>query len=372
MRKKILCLSRAPLDFKGGIPEYCKYIYKNLDHNITVANYSLDKKTKINILNSYTNINEITFPSEFVFGTFALSIKYFLYLCINFKKFEIVHLQHPDPFSSLIVIFLKLLNWKVKLLITWHAEIYKTYFLFSPALILIDFFTFSISNNLIFFTPSHVKDSFLAKIIFFRKKIKQIPFIIEHKDKKLQPKSYDVENKNDFIILSVGRLVKYKGYEYALDAVRKSNKKVKYYIIGDGPLKTKLDLLIKNYNLMDRVFLLGKVSDKTKEDYFKKSDIFLFPSISKSEAFGIVQLEAMSHGLPIINTKLNNGVNYLVPEDIGITASIKNAENLKNAINNLKSNNKLFCQKSINSINRFQQFLSEAEKKSFSNLINSL
>ena len=121
-------------------------------------------------------------------------------------------------------------------------------------------------------------------------------------------------------------------------------------------LEPKLDQL-KKYNLMDRVFLLGKVSDETKEEYFIKSDIFLFPSISKSEAFGIVQLEAMSYGLPIINTKLDNGVNYLVPEDVGITVNIKNSENLKNAINNLKNNNNLFFQKSINSTNRFQQFL---------------
>ena len=157
-----------------------------------------------------------------------------------------------------------------------------------------------------------------------------------------------------------------------MEAVRKCNKKVKYYIIGDGPLRPILYQLIKKYNLMDRVFLLGKVSDEIKEEYFIKSDIFLFPSISKSEAFGIVQLEAMSYGLPIINTKLDNGVNYLVPEDVGITVNIKNSENLKNAINNLKNNNNLFFQKSINSINRFQQFLSEAKEKSFSNFINSL
>ena len=50
----------------------------------------------------------------------------------------------------------------------------------------------------------------------------------------------------------------------------------------------------------------------------------------------------MSYGLPIINTKLDNGVNYLVPEDVGITVNIKNSENLKNAINNLKNNNNLF------------------------------
>ena len=56
MKKKILCLSRAPLDFKGGIPEYCKYIYMNLNQQITVANYSLDKKSNRIILNSYRNI----------------------------------------------------------------------------------------------------------------------------------------------------------------------------------------------------------------------------------------------------------------------------------------------------------------------------
>ena len=69
--------------------------------------------------------------------------------------------------------------------------------------------------------------------------------------------------------------------------------------------------------------------------------IFFFPSINQSEAFGLVQLEAMFFKLPIINTNLNNGVNFLAPKKVAITCEPKNPNDIAKAILKLINNSNL-------------------------------
>ena len=164
-------------------------------------------------------------------------------------------------------------------------------------------------------------------------------------------------NQKEFInIISVGRLVYYKGYEYAIEALSKLNNRFKYTIVGKGPLLNKLKTLIYKHKLESRVTLLRDISNEQKYKLLDNSDIFLFPSISTSEAYGLVQIEAMCFDLPIINTQLNNGVNFLVPPEDAITCRPKSSIQIKNAILEISTNNKLYselCNKSKNNLNRF-------------------
>ena len=282
-------------------------------------------------------------------------------------EYDVIHIQHPDPISSIAIILLKIVNKKVKILTTWHAEIYKTYKIFSPILLIIDLFLFSISNKIIYFTPFHVGSSFLARFNFFKNKIRIIEFSIKKpkfssqkiKDRQLT----NITKKRNIDLLSVGRLVSYKGYEYSISAMQEVDKRVRYFIIGSGTLEIKLRELINNLKLSDRVFLLGSLNEEEKDFYFFKSDLFIFPSINQSEAFGIAQLEALSFGLPIINTQLHNGVNYLVPKNIAETCRHSNSQELANAINKIINNNDRYRDLTRKSYIHFQNY-------SISNMIN--
>ena len=76
-KPKILCLSRAPLDYFGGIPAYCVNLYKNGKFDVTTYSYDINKKiTKLNE-RRIKKIKEFCFPSEISFGTFAISFGYF-------------------------------------------------------------------------------------------------------------------------------------------------------------------------------------------------------------------------------------------------------------------------------------------------------
>ncbi len=102
-------------------------------------------------------------------------------------------------------------------------------------------------------------------------------------------------------ILTVGRLVAFKGHEYLFKAVKllKNRNDLKFYLAGDGPLKKKLIELHKQLKLNNRLEMLGFI-DNIKP-WYAQADLFVLPSIR--EPFGIVLLEAMAAGLPVIATR---------------------------------------------------------------------
>ena len=372
----ILCLSRAPLDYKAGIPTYCLNLYRGSKDKIFVYSYDIEKKIKKVKKVNRDNIIEIIFPSELIIGTLALSIQYFQNLISNGNRFSIIHLQHPDPLSAMGAILVKIINRRTKIVITWHAEIYSNYKIFAPILLIIDLILFKLADKIIYFTPYHIKDSLLAKFKFIKNKIKQINYGIERPNISekdiINKRSNNISEKGIIKVLSIGRLVTYKGYEYSIQAIKNTKSNVIYYIIGTGPLKIKLKKLINELGLEKRVFLLGNLNDEEKNKYTYNSDILLFPSINKSEAFGIVQLEAMSYGIPIINTMLNNGVNYLAPNNIAVTCQIKKIDQLSDSINNLIKDKEKYNKLSLNSLNRSYLFVADKMRKEHYKIYNEI
>jgi rhamnosyl/mannosyltransferase len=79
-------------------------------------------------------------------------------------------------------------------------------------------------------------------------------------------------------------------------------------IVGDGERRSALKRHARECNVKDSVQFLGYVSDTKLASIYRAADVFVLPSVEPSEAFGIVQLEAMARELPVINTSLPTGV----------------------------------------------------------------
>ncbi len=120
-----------------------------------------------------------------------------------------------------------------------------------------------------------------------------------------------------------GRLVYYKGLETALLALRSVPGTL--LIAGDGPARAQLERFAARLGLKDRARFLGKVPrDDDLAAYYRASDAFWFPSNARSEAYGLVQVEAMASGCPVINTAIpHSGVPWVSRhEETGLTVPV--------------------------------------------------
>lgn len=156
------------------------------------------------------------------------------------------------------------------------------------------------------------------------------------------------------ILFSLGRHVTYKGFIYAIQAMKNIDNAV-YLLGGSGPLTESFRQYIEKNNLSEKVVLLGRVADEDMDLYYEACDVYLFPSVGRTENFGIVQIEAMRHSKPVINTWLNNGVNYVsIDKETGLTVEPENIEQLTNAIKELLSNDELRLQYGRNARERVE------------------
>jgi rhamnosyl/mannosyltransferase len=132
-------------------------------------------------------------------------------------------------------------------------------------------------------------------------------------------------------VLFVGRLVYYKGIDVLLEALRGTE--VRLVVAGDGPMRTEWETLSKVLGLSDRVRFLGEVGERALPALYAAARAFVLPSQAPSEAFGLVQLEAMAAGLPLVVSRASEGV-ASVHED-GTTALLVergDVEGLRDAV----------------------------------------
>ncbi|WP_276272928.1 glycosyltransferase [Haloarcula litorea] len=155
-------------------------------------------------------------------------------------------------------------------------------------------------------------------------------------DTNLQPRT------DHPVVLTVGRLNYYKGIEYFVRAAAEVDAEATFLVVGDGPRRDALESLARSLGVDDCVTFTGWVDDKTLATCYSAADIFVFPSVERSEAFGIVQLEAMARSLPIVNTALPTGVPWVSEHgETGLTVPPRDESALADAIERLLSDDDL-------------------------------
>lgn len=131
------------------------------------------------------------------------------------------------------------------------------------------------------------------------------------------------EPKDTFTFISVGNLISIKGFDMLIEAFAeafKNEESVNLKIVGAGPEMNNLKSLVNQYNMADRVVLLSEVGRDKLKDIYPEGDAFVLAS--RSETFGVVFIEAMATGMPVIATDcggpsdfVNEKNGYLIPVD---------------------------------------------------------
>lgn len=251
------------------------------------------------------------------------------YLRKHKKEYDIIHVHHPDPMAALA---LMLSGYKGRVVLHWHSDIVsqKLLFVFYRPL---QNWLLRRCDTIIGTSPVYLESSpYLAS---YQDKCTAVPIGITPLNPdpdKIQKLKSRYPDKT--IALCVGRLVPYKGMEYLIDAAALLPERFHIVIGGSGPLYVHFCEKIDEMGLGDRVSLLGYVSDSDIAAWFGACDLFVLPSVMKTEAFGIVQIEAMSIGKPVVATKIpGSGVSWVNKEGVsGKNAVPGDAKALADAI----------------------------------------
>lgn len=142
------------------------------------------------------------------------------------------------------------------------------------------------------------------------------------------------------IVLFVGRLVYYKGPDVLVRAMRDVNADL--VVIGRGPLKPELEALAAAEGVASRVTFLDPVPDDELAAWYHAADVFCLPSVARSEAYGLVQLEAHASGTPVVSTTLTTSVPYVNPDGVtGFTVPPGDVGRLAEALRTLVTDDAL-------------------------------
>ncbi len=142
---------------------------------------------------------------------------------------------------------------------------------------------------------------------------------------------------------------------YLISAMEKIDARL--IIIGSGELQESLMRESARLRMQNKIHFIGHVSKDELPIYYSIADVFVLPSINGGEAFGLVQLEAMAFGIPIVNTDLSTGVTFVsLHNDTGLTVPPRDSIALANAINKILNDKELRGQFSKNCRARVKLF----------------
>jgi len=282
------------------------------------------------------NINGVELTRAGSLGTYfkcPLSLSFVRLFRKMAKKADVVHIHLPFPLADAAAM---LSGYKGRIVVSWHSDVVKQKKLM---LIYKPFMRWLLrrADAVIVATEGHINGS--EHLPEYREKCAVVPYGIRPEDYlSIERRPVLTERATDKTAVKVfftGRLVYYKGVDVLLRAFSKV-KGCELFIAGEGDLEPELREYARKRGLDGRVHFLGFLPEEELRQAYADCDIFVLPSVARSEAFGIVQLEAMVYGKPVINTDLPSGVPHVSLDGItGLTVPPSDAGALAKAVNTL-------------------------------------
>ncbi len=240
------------------------------------------------------------------------------FMC-DFKQkiasYDILHLHCPNPWPTFQLL---LSRPKIPTVVHWHGDIVR-YGLLATGYRQIENNLLKYASSIIATSQKYAEASLLLQP--FLEKTSIVPIGIDHES--LTPDASVVNTiqhryGRKKIVFSLGRLIYYKGFDVLVRAAAHLPDDHIVLIGGTGPLQAELNHQIQELGLADKVKLLGKVPTEELASYYSACTLFCLPSVERSEAFGVVLLEAMALGKPIVASAIPGSAVDWVNQD-GIT-----------------------------------------------------
>ena len=292
-------------ELEGGVPEVIGLLtgstVPNVENRILVARrfgwgYERDvNKVPVKAVASLGDLFSMPIAPTFPFA-----------LARAARNADVVVLHAPFPLND-IGIMLGIPAY-VRLVVHWHSDILGRRVLVRLLAPIIRR-TLARADRIVVSNSSIISlSSFLKE---YRDKCVVIPFGVDpdYWGQLSQSEQAEVERFRTLhprLIVATGRLVRYKGFDVLIRALREVDGTA--LIVGDGPQEHALRRLAGQLGVGQRLIIAGSVPRGELKIFLHAARVFAFPSITSAETFGIAQLEAMAVGLPVVNTALLTGV----------------------------------------------------------------
>ena len=266
------------------------------------------------------------------------------------KDFDIIHLHYPFYGAEAAVLLRKLIYpKKTKLIIHYHMEptaeglkglVFKLYRLFITPLLT------RTAGVITCASVDYVKHSGIARYYERNKsKFREVPFGVDIDRFKIEDSRFKKLDKSLKNILFVGGLDKahyFKGVDTLLKALPVLHVTCcMLHIVGDGDLRSEYERTAERLGIADKVNFVGMAADDDLPKHYRQCDVFVLPSINRGEAFGMVLLEAMACGKPVVASDLPGVRSVFENGKQGLLAEPGNAADLAEKIKIILSDDDL-------------------------------
>jgi glycosyltransferase involved in cell wall biosynthesis len=327
-------------------------------HNVFVVCFAKVPARNKEIIDGVEIIRE---NISIILASQPLGVKYFLRCLCVAREADIVHLHAPNMLGALCALFIPA---RTRLLVHWHSDVLNKGFL-GRMLRPLGRALLRRANSIV--VTSQVYADASETLLPFTDKITVVPIGVpdaKHEDNHSElPPEFESQIGGRKIVLAVGRLVPYKGFDVLIRAAQQLGKESAVVIVGDGPLREELQQAIVCCGVEDRVVLAGRISDSALHTFFKRAALYCLPSIDRAEAFGVVLVEAMTYGLPIVASDiLGSGVPWVNQQGItGLNFPVGDVQALANAINKILDSEELRKKFSRNARERYLSEFTEGK-----------
>lgn len=238
---------------------------------------------------------------------------------------DIIHIHMPNP-SAFWLLLLPSAR-KAKWLVHWHSDViddqasaalrlfYRAYRPFERWLL-------RRADVVVCTSPNYARHSGALRDV--QNKVRVVPLGVNVGRAFGATTSEPNPTPQPLKLLTVGRLTYYKGHRYLLESIahlKKRNVDVIWNIVGTGEEEANLRQRCRALDLNQNVNFLGRLSDEALQQQFNQCDVFCLPSIERTEAFGIVLMEAMRAEKPCVVTDVpGSGMSYVVSD--GVTGRV--------------------------------------------------
>lgn len=318
--------------YHGGMEnqllQFCKSVDTDIELEVIACN---DENYSI-----VEHINNVTILRKRAFGeVFSTPISFDFFSAILHSNTDLFHLHSPNPIAELAL----LLQREKPFIVSYHSDVLKYQglrYLYRALLVEI----LRKSRKILVASDNYLNSSPILSI--FRDKCEVIPYGIDINDFSVTPNVRHKINENRClfgkrIVLFVGRFRPYKGVEYLIRAMK--NVRGVLLLAGKGALGRKYKELIRKLNLEDKILFLGDLSHEDLVAAYHSCDVFVLPSVNRAESFGMVLLEAMACGKPVISTELGTATSWVnISGETGFVVPASNCEALSDAITMILNN----------------------------------